>query len=186
MDSMTQMLATVVLTAVALADIPTTARAPIPLCVVIQNHAGVHRQVLSHAIQTVTGVYRPLGIGVVWIEGPIQSPRMTTVHLSILPRNTSHEGAPRIVGVEAPTTLDSRVHVAHVLYERVGADDETGRALGYVMSHLIAGVLRAYQPGVRPTIVIGDRPVARRIINGAAIFTPEEVDAIFTAIAALR
>ena len=186
MDSSAHMLVTAVLTAVAVADMPTSATAPIPLCVVIQDHAGVHREVLSLAIQTVTDVYRPLGIGLVWIEEPIQSPRMTTVHLSILPRSTAHEGARRIVGVEAPTTADSRVHVAHVLYERVGTDDETGRALGYVMSHLIAGVLRAYQPGVRPTIVTGDRRVARRIANGAAILTPEEVHAIFTAIAALR
>jgi hypothetical protein len=184
MDSMAQMLASVVLTAVALADIPTAAPVPIPLCMVIQNHAAVHREVLSHAIQIVTDVYRPLGIGVVWIEGPIQSPRMTTVHLSILPRNAGHQGARRIVGVEAPTMPASGVHVAHVLYEPVGTDDETGRALAYVISHLIAGVLRSYEPGIRPTIVTGDRQIAHRIANGTAILTPEEVQAILAGIAA--
>ena len=107
MDSMGQMLATVVLTAVALADIPTAAPVPIPLCVVIQNHAGVHREVLSHAIQTVTAVYWPLGIGVVWIEGPFQSPRMTTVHLSILSRNTGHEGARRGAAILTPEEVQA-------------------------------------------------------------------------------
>ena len=61
-------LATSVMSVIALAG--AAAEQQLPVFVVIQNHAGAPRHVLARAIQTVTDVYRPLGVGIAWIRGP--------------------------------------------------------------------------------------------------------------------
>jgi hypothetical protein len=168
-----------VMAAVALADVPVSAAMPTPICVVLRNHAGVPRSVLGQAIQIVTDVYRPLGIGIVWITSAPLPTEMTTLHLSILPRTARRRGDDRIIGVDAPAGGATPEHLAHILYRRIGDDALTARALGHVMAQLIAGVLRSNgDVNAPPTIVYGDRRVAQRMRAGAPVFTPEEIQAI--------
>jgi hypothetical protein len=133
MTSRPRSLAASIITAVALADVPASMTVPIPICVVIRDHAAVPRRVLGQATQIVADAYRPLGIFVVWIKSPVCTD-MTTIHLSILPRRARGESGDRIIGVDAPSGFDVDGHLAHILYRRVGDARVTGYALGYVMA----------------------------------------------------
>lgn len=83
-----------------------------------------------------------------------------------------------MVGIDAPATRNARAHLGHILYRRIGDDDETSRALGYVMAHLVRGVLVSQGTSERPTIVQADRQTSRRMAEGASVFTREEAQAI--------
>jgi hypothetical protein len=161
------------MSAIALAG--AAAEPQLPVFVVIQDHAGVPRHVLARAIQTVTDAYRPLGIGIAWIRAPFPAPGIPTLYLSLLPRTA---GAESIVGLDAPAARDAPAHLGHVLYRRIGNDQETGRALGYVMAHLLKGVLSHVPETDRPVLVQAGRQTARRLAENAPIFTAEEVKAI--------
>ena len=87
-----------------------------------------------------------------------------------------------MVGLDAPAARDAPTHLGHILYRRIGNDQETGQALGYVMAHLLKGVL-SHDATDRPTLVRADRQTARRMAEGAAIFTSEEVKAILLSVA---
>ena len=174
-----------IMAAVALAGIPMSMAAPIPICVVIRDHAGVPHAVLGQAIQIVTDAYRPLGIGIVWLESPSPPTDMTTMQLSILPRTATTNGRDGIIGIDAPAGLERHVHLAQVLYRRAGDDRATGHALGYVMAHLIAGMLRSAEANAGPTIIHGDHRIPQRLIQGLALFTPDEVRAIVKGAASL-
>ena len=175
-------LAATIITAVALADVPASAAVPLPICIVIRDHANVPDRVLGQAIQIVADAYRLLGIGIVWIKSPVCAD-ITTMHLSILPRRAQGEGGDRIIGVDGPDGLEPHVHLAHILYRRIGDDRVTGHALGYVMAHLVAGTLRSTDVNARPTIVYGDRALAQRLIEGTTLFTSDEVQAILASAA---
>lgn len=58
-----------------------------------------------------------------------------------------------------------------------------GRALGYVIAHLVKGVLLSDDTG-RSTLVQADREIARRMAGSAAVFTSAEVKAIQDSVAA--
>jgi hypothetical protein len=174
-----------IMAAVALAGIPMSVAAPIPICVVIRDHAGVPHAVLGQAIQIVGDAYRPLGIGIVWLESPSPTTDMTTMQLSILPRTATRNGRDGIIGIDAPAGLEQHVHLAHILYRRAGDDRATGHALGYVMAHLIAGMLQSAEVNAVPTIIYGDRRIAQRLIDGTALFTAGEMQAILKGTASL-
>ncbi len=169
-------LATSVMSVIALAG--AAAEQQLPVFVVIENHAATPRHVLARAIQTVVDVYRPLGVGIAWIRGPFPAGDTPTLYLSLLPRTTGGEHGASMAGIDAPATRDATTHLAHILYRRIGDDEETGRALGYLMAHLVRGVLMSDDATERPTLVQADRQTARRITAGASVFTPDEVKAI--------
>jgi hypothetical protein len=102
-------LATSLMSALALAGAP--AEPQLPVFVVFQDHVGVPRHVLARAIQTVTDVYRPLGIGIAWIRAPFSAPDIPTLYLSLLPRTA---GADSMVGLDAPATRDAPAHLGHI------------------------------------------------------------------------
>jgi hypothetical protein len=170
------------MSAIALAGVPTNPQ--LPVFVVIENHAGVPRHVLARAIHTVADVYRPLGIGIAWIRPPFPTGDTPTLYLSLLPRTAGGEHRTSMVGIDAPSTSDARAHLGHILYRRIGDDDETSRALAYVMAHLVRGVLLSHDALDRPTIVRADRQTARRLADGASVFTQQEVAAIQARVAA--
>jgi len=145
---------------------------------VIQDHATVPRAVLSSAIQIVTDVYRPLGIGIVWIEAPLQQSGITKVYLRILPRTGGRDGDGRMLGIDAPAGPDAREHLAHILYRRIEDDIMTSNALAYVMARLIGGALRSPDALSRPTLVYADRHTARQMVKGASVFGAREAEAI--------
>jgi hypothetical protein len=160
------------MSAIALAG--AAAEPQLPVFVVIQDHAEVPRHVLARAIQTVTDAYRPLGIGIAWIRAPFPTPDIPTLYLSLLPRTAGEA----MVGLDAPAPREAPAHLGHILYRRIGNDQETGRALGYVMAHLLRGVLSHVPETDRLTLVQADRQTARRLAENAPIFTAEEVKAI--------
>jgi hypothetical protein len=169
------------MSAVALAGV--AANPQLPVFVVIENHAGVPRHVLARAIYTVADVYRPLGVGIAWIRAPFPAGDTPTLYLSLLPRTGGGEHRTSMVGIDAPSTSDAQAHLGHILYRRIGDDDETRRALGYVMAHLVRGVVLAHGASDRPTIVRADRQTARRMADGTQVFTQEEVKAIQDSVA---
>jgi hypothetical protein len=118
-------LAATIIAAVALANVPASAAVPIPICVVIRDHVAVPRRVLGQAIQIVADAYRPLGIGLVWTKSPSPPTDMTTMHFSILPRTAVSDGRDGIIGIDGPDGLEAHVHLAHILYRRVGDDRVT-------------------------------------------------------------
>jgi hypothetical protein len=175
-------LATSVMSVIALAGAP--AEPQLAVFVVIENHAGVPRHVLARAIQTVADVYRPLGVGIAWIRAPFPAGDTPTLYLSLLARTGGGEHRTSMVGIDAPAIRDAPTHLGHILYRRIGDDDESSRALGYVMAHLVRGVLLSHDALDRPTIVRADRQTARRMAEGATVFTREEVKAIQDRVAA--
>jgi hypothetical protein len=92
-------------------------------------------------------------------------------------------GEESMVGLDAPAPRDAPAHLEHILYRRIGNDQETGQALGYVIAHLVRGVL-SDDALDRPTLVRADRQTAKRLAEKASIFTVEEVKAIQHGIAA--
>ena len=174
-------LATSVMSVIALAG--AAAEQQLPVFVVIENHAATPRHVLARAIQTVTDVYRPLGVGIAWIRGPFPAGDTPTLYLSLLPRTGGGEHRTSIIGIDAPATRDATAHLGHILYRQVGDDEETSRALGYVIAHLVKGVLLSDDTD-RSTLVQADREIARRMAGSAAVFTSEEVKAIQDSVAA--
>ena len=88
-----------------------------------------------------------------------------------------------MVGIDAPSTSDAPAHLGHILYRRIGDDEETSRALGYVMAHLVRGVVLVHGPSDRPTIVRADRQTAQSMTDGAPVFAREEVKAIQDSVA---
>jgi hypothetical protein len=85
-----------------------------PLCrfpsALIRDHANVPHRVLSPAIQLVADAYRPLGIGVVWIQSPVcghdhDSPIDPAV-TSGLPSRTTIRRSDWHVSVSVDTTCD--------------------------------------------------------------------------------
>jgi len=154
------------------------------LLVVVHNYAAVPPDVLDEATRTVTGVYEHLGIGVRWANPTRQSvaasaasvgtqPAMT-IHLRILRREEDNQPFPAVLGIDAPTTTHDLMAVAHVLYQAVGDESATARALGYVMAHLIAGMVVPRRGSPRATIVRADRAVAQRLAGGGPQFTTDE------------
>jgi hypothetical protein len=133
---------------------------------------------LARAIQEVTDAYRPLGIGIAWIRAPFRAPDTPTLYLSLLPRKAGEES---MVGLDAPAPQDAP-NLGHILYRRIGNDEETGRALGYLMAHLLRGVL-SHDSSDQATLVRADRQTARRLAETGSIFTAEEVKAIENTIA---
>jgi hypothetical protein len=87
-----------------------------------------------------------------------------------------------MVGLDAPAPREAPAHLGHILYRRIGNDQETGRALGYVIAHLVRGVL-SHDVSDRPTLVRADRQTARRLAENPSIFSAEEVKAIENSIA---
>ena len=173
-------LATSVMSAIALAGAPSEPQ--LPVFVVIQDHAGVPRHVLARAIQTVTDAYRPLGIGIAWIRAPFPAGDTPTLYLSLLPRTGGGEHRTSMVGIDAPAPQDAPAHLGHILYRRIGNDQETSRALGYVIAHLVRGAL-SHEGSDRPTLVRADRQTARKLAENASIFTADEMKAIESSIA---
>jgi hypothetical protein len=166
-----------VLSAVA----PTGAAAsdmPVPVVVVIHNHAGVAPPVLGRAIQATADAFRPLGIGIAWIRPPASLPDGTVVHLSILQRTAQGRSAGAVVGIDAPVDAGAPTHLAHILYRRVGNDAETGNVLAYVMAHLIARAIGSTDAASGSTIIRADRQAGLQMRPGASPFTPEQAAAI--------
>lgn len=178
MKSTAHALTASVMTAIALAGIGTSGGSPIPVFVVIQNQAGVPRQVLGRAIQVVADAYRPLGIGIAWIEQPVPASAARTVQVTLLRRKAERHDDQRMIGIDAPGDRHARVHLAHILYQSIDDDDVvTGHALAYVLAHVIRGALSNGATGPA-RIVHADRHAARAMAKGRSVFTPEEAEAI--------
>jgi hypothetical protein len=167
--------------AIALAG--TSADAQLPVFVVIEDHAGVPRPVLARAIQTVADIYRPFGVGIAWIRQPFPAGHAPTLYLSVLARTTGGEHRTSMVGIDAPATPDATAHFGHILYRRIGDDQASGLALGYVIAHLVRGVVLSPDAMARPVLVHADRHTARRMADGDSMFTKEEFKAIQDSVA---
>jgi hypothetical protein len=177
MKPTTNALTASVVTAIALASLSTASGPPIPVFVVIQNQAGVPRQVLGRGIQVVTDAYRPLGIGIAWIEPPAPASAIPTVHVTLLRRSAGRNGDHKMIGVDAPSDARGRMHVAHILYQHIDDDVVTAHALAYVLAHVIRGALSRATNGPA-TIIHADRRIARALTQGRPVFTPGEAEAI--------
>jgi hypothetical protein len=177
MKSTAHALTASVMTAIALAGISTPGESPIPVFVLIQNQARISRQVLGRAIQVVADAYRPLGIGIAWIEQPVPASAVPTIHVTLLQRSGQRTADEKIIGIDAAGDPRARVHLAHILYQRIDDDVATGHALAYVLAHVIRGVLSNGATGPA-RIVHADRHAARAMAKGRSVFTPEEAEAI--------
>jgi hypothetical protein len=178
MKSTAHALTASVMTAIALAGISTPGESPIPVFVLIQNQARIPREVLGRAIQVVADAYRPLGIGIAWIEQPAPASAVPTIHVTLLQRGGQRTEDEKIIGLDAPGDPRARVHLAHILYQSIDDDDVvTGHALAYVLAHVIRGALSNGATG-KARIVHADRHAARAMAKGRSVFTPEEAEAI--------
>jgi hypothetical protein len=88
------------LSAVALAAV-SASDTPVPVVVVIHNHAGVAPPVLGRAIQATADALRPLGVGIAWLRPPADIPDGTVVHLRILQRTAQGSSVDSMVGINA-------------------------------------------------------------------------------------
>jgi len=68
---------------------------------------------MGRAIQVVADAYRPLGIGIAWIERPVPASAVPTVLVTLLRRSAGRNGDEKMLGIDAPGDARSRVHLAH-------------------------------------------------------------------------
>ena len=169
MTSRPRSLAASIIAAVALANVPASAAVPIPICVVIRDYAAVPGGSRVQAIQIVADAYRPLGIGVVWMKSPVCA-EMTTIHLSILPRTARGEGSDRIIGVDAPSGLEADMHLAHILFRRIGGDRVRRTWTRVHVAPPISAGLRSQGAAQRPKKVSAAPTIARRIAEPMPVF----------------
>lgn len=162
MRKISRSLATSVMSAIALAG---ALREPqLRAFAVIQDHAGVPRHVLAGAIQTVTDVDRPLGIGIAWIRAPYPAPE----HSDAIPESGVTDGSRGEPGRAGCAGREMRPRISATSCTGASAIQETGHALGYVIAHLLKGVL-SHDAMDRPTLVRADRQTARRLAEVARL-----------------
>jgi hypothetical protein len=157
------------------------------MVVVIHNYAAVPQETLIAATDVVSHVCRLLRVDIEWnpASPPDDSGPIPRLELGILPRTDTDDALASVTGVDAPSTIDGSVRIAHVLYQRVDDHATSAHALALVMAHLIAGTLQSTHGPPRATIVRANRDNARRLMRGAPMFTDEAMEVIRVAAAAL-
>ncbi|MBI3050331.1 MAG: hypothetical protein HYY76_18695 [Acidobacteria bacterium] len=178
MTSVARLVAAGVIAALALAGSEAIARPDIPVFVVVRDYAAVPPDVLRRATQLVTDVYRPLGIGIVWVDQDAGALRAGTMRLTMLRRTAGREDGGRIIGIDAAEHLEPRMHVAHILFQDIGDTGVTAKVLACVMARLIGGALQSSGATGSATIIRAGRDAAEHLGQGAALFTLEEVKRI--------
>ena len=163
--------------------------------IVLYDHASVVPAILAQAKRDVAKSFQPLGVDIEWVTpsgSPAETPGGPTssrasldrwLHVRILPRSVKEPALRGMLGVAAPSTEGARPQGAHVLYQRLGSEQESARVLGYVLAQLIAGLIRdANGEGI---IVRANGEDVRLRTEGSSLLASQQADQIRSVVSAL-